>query len=109
MSSSSTMNRRRSSNRRSVPLLVNVGLIIGDKEHRGLIEDVGKEKDEVRLIGYGLNARVDGWLDVHEQPAMPTTGNGEIRSAGTTRLTGRTSPSSRDACCSRASPFRIRR
>jgi translocation and assembly module TamB len=73
---------------KKVPLIVNVGLIIGDKEHRGLIEDVGKEKDEVRLIGYGLNARVDGWLDVHEQPEMPTTGNGEIRLLGTYKAYG---------------------
>jgi translocation and assembly module TamB len=64
----------------SVPLYVNVGLIVGKKENTGIIET--DSKDEVRLIGYGLNARVDGWLDVHEQPGLPTTGNGEIRLSG---------------------------
>ena len=63
---------------KSVPLEVNVGLIIG-KKNTAL---TGYAKDEVRLIGYGLNATVDGWLDVHERPGSPTTGNGEIHLSG---------------------------
>jgi len=63
---------------KSVPLEVNVGLIIG-KKNTALS---GYAKDEVRLIGYGLNATVDGWLDVHERPGDPTTGNGEIHLTG---------------------------
>jgi translocation and assembly module TamB len=70
---------------KGVPLEVNVGLIIGRKENLGVEFN---DKNEVRLIGYGLNARVDGWLDVHEQPGMPTTGNGEIRLTGTYKAYG---------------------
>jgi translocation and assembly module TamB len=63
---------------KNVPLEVNVGLIIG-KQTTAL---AGYGKDEVRLIGYGLDATVEGWLDVHERPGEPTTGNGEIHLAG---------------------------
>jgi translocation and assembly module TamB len=63
---------------KSVPLEVNVGLIIG-KKNTAL---AGYAKNEVRLIGYGLNATVDGWLDIHERPGEPTTGNGEIHLTG---------------------------
>jgi translocation and assembly module TamB len=61
-----------------VPLEVNVGIIIPRNE-RAL---AGSGKDEVRLLGYGLDARVDGWLDVHERPGEPTTGVGEIHLNG---------------------------
>lgn len=63
---------------RSVPLEVNVGLTIG-KENTGVAQ-IGKA--DVRLIGYGLDAQVDGWLDVHEKPGEPTTGDGEIHLTG---------------------------
>jgi translocation and assembly module TamB len=63
---------------RSVPLEVNVGLIIG-KENFGVAE-IGK--GDVTLVGYGLDAQVSGWLDVHETPGQPTTGNGEIHLSG---------------------------
>ena len=63
---------------RNVPLEVNVGLIIG-KENTGVAQ-IGKA--DVTLVGYGLDAQVDGWLDVHESPGEPTTGNGEIHLSG---------------------------
>lgn len=63
---------------RNVPLEVNVGLTIG-KQNTGVAQ-LGK--GDVTLIGYGLNAQVDGWLDVHERPGEPTTGDGEIRLNG---------------------------
>ncbi len=66
---------------KQVPLEVNVGLIIGKAQTNNTL--VGfEDKDSVTLIGYGLNARVDGWLDVHERPGEPTTGNGEIHLNG---------------------------
>jgi translocation and assembly module TamB len=63
---------------KSVPLEVNVGLTIG-KENTGVAQ-LGK--GDVRLIGYGLDAEVQGWLDVHEKPGEPTTGDGEINLSG---------------------------
>jgi translocation and assembly module TamB len=61
-----------------VPLEVNVGVII-PKNEKVLS---GSGKNEVTLRGYGLDARVDGWLDVHERPGEPTTGVGEIHLTG---------------------------
>lgn len=63
---------------KSVPLEVNVGLTMG-KENTGVAQ-LGK--GDVRLIGYGLDAEVQGWLDVHEKPGEPTTGDGEINLSG---------------------------
>src|SRR5262249_15052754 len=63
---------------KSVPLEVNVGLIIG-KENTGVAQ-LGKA--DIHLMGYGLDAGVQGWLDVHEQPGQPTTGDGEINLTG---------------------------
>ncbi|MEJ0038778.1 MAG: translocation/assembly module TamB domain-containing protein [Gammaproteobacteria bacterium] len=63
---------------KNVPLEVNVGLTLG-KENTGIAQ-IGKA--DVTLIGYGLNAQVDGWLDVHEKPGEPTTGDGEIHLSG---------------------------
>ncbi|MEJ1960466.1 MAG: translocation/assembly module TamB domain-containing protein [Gammaproteobacteria bacterium] len=63
---------------KSVPLEVNVALIF-NKNERSL---AGYGKDDVTLIGYGLNATVDGWLDVHEREGSPTTANGEIHLNG---------------------------
>ncbi|MEP7243814.1 MAG: translocation/assembly module TamB domain-containing protein [Gammaproteobacteria bacterium] len=37
---------------------------------------------DVSLIGYGLNAKVEGSLMVSELPGEPTSGNGEIRVTG---------------------------
>ena len=63
---------------RRVPLEVNVALIL-NKDDRSL---AGYSKDDITLIGYGLNAKVDGWLDVHERPGEPTTANGDIHLTG---------------------------
>jgi translocation and assembly module TamB len=63
---------------KSVPLEVNVGLTMG-KENTGVAQ-IGK--GDITLIGYGLDAQVDGWLDVHEKPGEPTTGDGEIHLSG---------------------------
>ncbi len=66
---------------KNVPLEVNVGLIIGKPQTNNTL--VGfEDKETVSLIGYGLNAKVDGWLDVHERPGETTTGNGEIHLTG---------------------------
>lgn len=68
----------------SVPLEVNVGLIIGRQpQAAGIVTGARFErKDEVTLMGYGLNAVVWGWLDVHERPGEPTSGHGEINLSG---------------------------
>ena len=63
---------------KNVPLEVNVGLIIG-KQNTGVAQ-LGK--GDVSLAGYGLDAQVYGWLDVHEKPGDPTTGDGEINLTG---------------------------
>ena len=63
---------------KNVPLEVNVGLIIG-KQNTG-VATLGK--GDVTLVGYGLDAQVYGWLDVHEKPGEPTTGDGEINLTG---------------------------
>ena len=63
---------------KSVPLEVNVALVF-NKNDRSL---EGYGRDDVTLIGYGLNAKVDGWLDIHERQGEPTTGNGEIHLTG---------------------------
>ena len=67
-----------------VPLEVNVGLIIGRQpQQAGIITGQRFErKDEVTLAGYGLDAVVWGWLDVHERPGEQTTGHGEINLSG---------------------------
>jgi translocation and assembly module TamB len=69
---------------RNVPLEVNVGLIIGRQpQQAGIITGQRFErKDEVTLVGYGLDAVVWGWLDVHEKPGEVTTGHGEINLSG---------------------------
>jgi translocation and assembly module TamB len=40
------------------------------------------------IVGYGLNARVSGQLNVKEQPGAPTTGSGEVRIEGTYKAYG---------------------
>lgn len=49
------------------PLFANVTVILGDK---------------VELTGFGLQAKIDGRLDVHEQPGEPTVGSGQVIVAG---------------------------
>lgn len=44
--------------------------------------------EKVTIVGYGLNARVLGKLDVKEQPGSPTTGSGEVRVEGTYKAYG---------------------
>lgn len=51
----------------SAPLQANITVNLGNK---------------VELTGYGLEARVDGRLDVREVPGAPTSGSGEIRIQG---------------------------
>lgn len=58
---------------RSVPLEAHVTVILGK---------------DVTLVGYGLNAKVEGQLVVHEKQGEETTGNGEIRLSGTYKAYG---------------------
>ncbi|HEV7717028.1 MAG TPA: translocation/assembly module TamB domain-containing protein [Steroidobacteraceae bacterium] len=58
---------------KSVPLEANVTVILGK---------------DVSLIGYGLNAKVEGQVVVHEVQNEATTGNGEIRVTGTYKAYG---------------------
>jgi translocation and assembly module TamB len=44
--------------------------------------------DRVTIVGYGLDARVLGQLEVKEQPGAPTTGSGEVRVEGTYKAYG---------------------
>ena len=44
--------------------------------------------EKVKIIGYGLDARVLGQLDVKEQPGSATTGSGEVRVEGTYKAYG---------------------
>ncbi len=44
--------------------------------------------EQVRLAGYGLDAKVDGTLMVRERPGVTTTGSGEVRVAGTYKAYG---------------------
>jgi len=44
--------------------------------------------DDVKLAGYGLDAKVDGRLAVRERPGEPTTGSGEVRVSGTYKAYG---------------------
>ena len=44
--------------------------------------------DEVSLVGFGLEAKVAGQLQVREAPGAPTTGSGEVRVAGTYKAYG---------------------
>ncbi len=44
--------------------------------------------DQVKLVGYGLDATVAGSLQVSERPGAVTTGSGEIRVAGTYKAYG---------------------
>lgn len=56
-----------------VPLYADVTVILGE---------------DVELVGFGLEAGVDGRLVVRESPGEPTTGSGEIRVAGTYKAYG---------------------
>lgn len=38
--------------------------------------------DQVKLTGFGLEAQVNGQLDVRERPGTPTVGSGEVRVTG---------------------------
>ncbi|HEX2494463.1 MAG TPA: translocation/assembly module TamB domain-containing protein, partial [Steroidobacter sp.] len=51
----------------AAPLYADVKVIIGDK---------------VTMIGFGLQAQVQGRIDVHEAPGEPTVGSGEVRVTG---------------------------
>jgi translocation and assembly module TamB len=44
--------------------------------------------DQVVLVGYGLDAKVTGELDVKEQPGAATSGSGVVRVAGTYKAYG---------------------
>lgn len=57
----------------SAPLSADINVTLGEK---------------VKLAGYGLDAKVDGQLDVKERPGTPTTGSGEVRVAGTYKAYG---------------------
>jgi translocation and assembly module TamB len=56
-----------------VPLFAEITVNIGEK---------------VELIGFGLQATVQGRLDVRESPGQPTLGSGEVRVAGTYKAYG---------------------
>ena len=58
---------------KSVPLEVHVNVVLGK---------------DVSLVGYGLDAKVEGQLMVNELQNEPTTGNGEIRVSGTYKAYG---------------------
>lgn|GEM_PF-204301 len=58
---------------RAVPLEVRVTAIVGP---------------DVTLVGYGLDAKVEGQIIVTELPNQPTTGSGEIRLTGTYKAYG---------------------
>lgn len=44
--------------------------------------------DDVQLTGFGLQAKVDGRLDVKESPGEPTLGSGEMRVSGAYKAYG---------------------
>jgi translocation and assembly module TamB len=44
--------------------------------------------EQVKLVGFGLDATVQGALQVNERPGAVTTGSGEIRVAGTYKAYG---------------------
>jgi translocation and assembly module TamB len=44
--------------------------------------------DNINIVGYGLEARVSGELDVRESPGVPTTGSGQLRVEGTYKKYG---------------------
>ncbi|MBX5460004.1 MAG: translocation/assembly module TamB domain-containing protein [Steroidobacteraceae bacterium] len=58
---------------RRVPLEVRVNVVLGDS---------------VKLAGFGLDAQVQGKLQVVELPDEPTTANGELRVSGTYKAYG---------------------
>ena len=58
---------------RSLPLTANIRIDLGDN---------------VKLAGYGLDAKVSGALMVRERSGEPTTGSGEVRVAGTYKAYG---------------------
>jgi translocation and assembly module TamB len=66
---------------KSVPLEAHINVILGRERSRDL-------KSDVTLIGYGLNATVDGQLMVHEVQGQDTTANGEIHVTGTYKAYG---------------------
>ncbi|HEY1284312.1 MAG TPA: translocation/assembly module TamB domain-containing protein [Steroidobacteraceae bacterium] len=66
---------------KKVPLEAHINVILG--------KDVSKTlKSDVSLIGYGLNAKVDGQLMVNEVQGEDTTANGEIHVSGTYKAYG---------------------
>lgn len=44
--------------------------------------------EKVTMVGFGLDARITGQLDVNERPGAPTTGSGEVRVEGTYKAYG---------------------
>jgi translocation and assembly module TamB len=59
--------------KRALPLSAQVKVILGD---------------DINIVGYGLEARVFGELDVRESPGVPTTGSGQLMVEGTYKKYG---------------------
>ncbi|HEX7012614.1 MAG TPA: translocation/assembly module TamB domain-containing protein [Steroidobacteraceae bacterium] len=64
---------RRQEEVEKAPLYANITVALGEK---------------VELTGFGLQAQVQGRLDVREVPGEPTTGSGEVRVSGTYKAFG---------------------